>query len=134
MPLRGRQSVKLAQGRNNCMVRSIAGSICALALVTAAAAQAEEVVTGTLKHVDARTGVVVLEDGRVIQTTTDTVFLVETPALRLAGVRPGTRVMVIESSAEGNAAAVTDSRAPWALPGYPGETPRAAENPGFQAP
>lgn len=116
------------------MVRSIAGSICALALVTAAAAQAQEVVTGTLKHVDARTGVVVLEDGRVIQTTTDTLFLVETPARRLAAVRPGTRVMVIESSAEGNAAAVTDSRAPSALPGYPGETPRAAEIPVLQAP
>ena len=116
------------------MVRSIAGSICALALVTAAAAQAQDVVTGTLKHVDARTGVVVLEDGRVIQISTDNVFLVETDARRLAAVRPGTRVVVIESAADGNAAAVRDSRGPSALPEYPGETPRGADSHGLQAP
>jgi hypothetical protein len=115
------------------MVRSIAGSICALALVTATAAQAQEVVTGTLERVDARAGVVVLEDGRVIPTTGDNVFLVETPAPRLAAVRPGTRVVVIESSPD-HPGAVMDSPSPSPFLSPPAMTPDAAESRELQAP
>jgi hypothetical protein len=115
------------------MVRSIAGSICALALVAATAAHAEEVVTGTLERVDARTVVVVLEDGRVIQTTGDNVFLVETPAGRLAAVRPGTRVVVIETSAD-HTGAMTSSPSSSPLSGPPATTPDAAESRDLQAP
>jgi hypothetical protein len=110
------------------MVRSITGSICALALVTVTAAHAQDVVTGTLERVDARAGVVVLEDGRVIPTTGDNVFLVETPAPRLAAVRPGTRVVVIETSP------LTDSPSPSPFLTPPATTPDAAASRELQAP
>ncbi|HEV8613890.1 MAG TPA: hypothetical protein VGU22_00200 [Methylomirabilota bacterium] len=86
------------------MVRAIAGSIGAGALVSPTAAQAQEVVTGTLERI-----VVVFEDGRVIHTTGNNVFLVETPARRLAVVRPEARVLAIAITVLGPSATTPDA-------------------------
>lgn len=77
------------------MVRTVIGPICALALLIATPAVAQEIVTGTVRYVDESAGVIVFEDGRAIQTTSETVVLVESPRADLAAVQPGTRVMVI---------------------------------------
>jgi hypothetical protein len=81
------------------MVRSISGSICALALLTlASSAGAQEVLTGTVQRIDGDTAVIVLDDGRTIQTTGRTIVLVQPLAGGLAAVEPGARVTVIESA------------------------------------
>jgi len=81
------------------MVRSITGSICALALlalVAIGAASAEEIITGTVKQVDPRAGVILLEDGRQVVITNGTTVLSERrPVERLDVLAPGTSVVVI---------------------------------------
>jgi hypothetical protein len=85
------------------MVRSITGSICALAVLTLVAigtAGAEQVITGTVKQVDPRTGVILLEDGRrVLITNGATVFSNDRPVERLAVLAPGSSVVVIAPDA-----------------------------------
>lgn len=71
------------------MIRSIGASICAVALLTATATAAEEIVQGTVRHVDERAGIIVLEDGRTI---------------RLDAVTPGTRIVVITADPGGGPA------------------------------
>jgi hypothetical protein len=99
------------------MVRSIAGSMCALALLmTAWTAEALEVVTGTVQRVDERRGVVVLEDGRVIRVT------------------PGTRVVVIAAPSERPGGVVTEPPAASIMSGHPAQTPGESANEELQAP
>jgi hypothetical protein len=84
------------------MVRGFVGSMCALAtllVLAVAAAGAQEAVSGTVRQVDERTGVIVFDDGRRVQTTSRTVVLVERPVDRLAAIQPGTTVVVIQPEA-----------------------------------
>jgi hypothetical protein len=81
------------------MVRRIVGSIWAVMLITLLAVSsgaAQEAVSGTVQQVDERTGVIVLDDGRRVQTGGRTVVLVERPVDRLAALAPGTRVVIVE--------------------------------------
>jgi hypothetical protein len=89
------------KGRNR-MVRGFVGSTCALVtllVLAAGAASAQEVVSGTVKQIDERTGVIVLDDGRQVQTTSRSVVLVERPVDRLAAIQPGSNVVVIQRAA-----------------------------------
>ena len=84
------------------MVRSITGTICALAmlaLVAIGAAGAEEIITGTVKQVDPRAGVIVLEDGRQIQITSGTTVLSDRRPVDLVALAPGASVIVIAPDA-----------------------------------
>jgi len=84
------------------MVRGFFGSIGALALLTllsVGSARAQEVLSGTVKQVDERSGVILFDDGRQVQTTSRTIVLVERPVDRLAALQPGTSVVVIQPDA-----------------------------------
>ena len=85
------------------MVRGITGLFCALAtltLVAIGAASAEQVISGTVKQVDPRAGVILLDDGHQVAITNDTTVLSnERPVERLATLAPGTRVIVIAPGA-----------------------------------
>jgi len=84
------------------MVRGFFGSIGALALLallSVGSARAQEVLTGTVQQVDERSGVILFDDGRQVQTTGRTIVLVERPVDRLAAVQPGTSVVVIQPDA-----------------------------------
>ena len=73
------------------MVRGFFGSIGALALLallSVGSARAQEVLTGTVQQVDERSGVILFDDGRQVQTTSRTIVLVERPVDRLAAVQP----------------------------------------------
>jgi hypothetical protein len=80
------------------MVRFRIGSLCALvtlAWLLPVTVSAQDVVTGTVKQIDERSGVIVFDDGRAVHTTSRTVVLVDRPVERLAAVSPGTRVIVL---------------------------------------
>ena len=112
------------------MVRVRIGSLCALvtlASLAPIAASAQDVVTGTVQQIDERSGVIVFDDGRVVQTTSRTVVLVDHPVQRLAAVSPGTRVVVLSSEP-----AINASPAP--TPATPSFEPRALDAHGSQAP
>ena len=84
------------------MVRGVVCSILALVTsltLTVIPAGAQDVFTGIVKQVDERTGVIVFEDGRQVQTTRRTVVVVERPVDRLAAIQPGTSVVVIQPGA-----------------------------------
>ena len=82
------------------MVRGFVGSLCALAVVTAltvTSAGAETVLSGTVKQVYPRAGVIVFDDGRQVQATGNTVVLREQrPVGGLAALRPGDAVVVVQ--------------------------------------
>jgi hypothetical protein len=80
------------------MVRRIASfcGLAALTLLTVTPANAQDVVTGTVRQVDPRTGVIVLDDGRRVQTGHTTVLLAERPVDRLTALAPGTRVVIVK--------------------------------------
>ena len=68
------------------MVRGFFGSIGALALLallSVGSARAQEVLTGTVQQVDERSGVILFDDGRQVQTTGRTIVLVERPVDRV---------------------------------------------------
>ena len=84
------------------MVRGFVGSIGALvllAVMSVGSARAQTVLTGTVQGVDERSGVILLEDGRQVQTTSRTIVLVQPPVTHLAAVQPGTSVVVIQPDA-----------------------------------
>jgi hypothetical protein len=82
------------------MVRGFVGSLGALAVVTVLAVTsvgAETVLRGTVKQVYPRSGVIVFDDGRQVQTTGATVVLREQrPVGGLAALRPGDAVVVVQ--------------------------------------
>lgn len=110
------------------MVRGIVGSVCAftaLTLVTAATVFAAQVITGTVRQVDERSGVIVLDDGRQVQVTSDTTVLSsERPVERLGTLTPGSSVTVIVAD--------TPSASPRLSPYAP--EPNAFGFPSLQAP
>jgi hypothetical protein len=80
------------------MVRGFVGAICALvtlALLPLTAAGAQEVITGTVKQVDERSGVILFEDGRQVQVTPGTTVVTDRPVDRLSALAPGSSVVVI---------------------------------------
>jgi hypothetical protein len=80
------------------MVRAFVGAMCALvtlALLPLTATGAQEVVTGTVKQVDERSGVILFEDGRRVQVTPGATVVTERPVDRLSALAPGTSVTVI---------------------------------------
>jgi hypothetical protein len=80
------------------MVRSCVGAICALvtlALLPLTAAGGQEVLTGTVKQVDERSGVILFEDGRQVQLTPGATVVTDKPVDRLGALTPGTSVVVI---------------------------------------
>jgi hypothetical protein len=80
------------------MVRSIVGAICALvtlALLPLTAIGSQEVLTGTVKAVDERSGVILFEDGRQVQVMPGATVITEKPVDRLGALTPGTSVVVI---------------------------------------
>jgi hypothetical protein len=80
------------------MVRGFVGAICALvtlALLPWTAAGGQEVITGTVKQVDERSGLILFEDGRTVQVMPGTTVVTERPVDRLSALTPGTSVVVI---------------------------------------
>jgi hypothetical protein len=109
------------------MARGFFGSMCALATLvslTVGTAGAQEVVTGTVKQVDERAGVIVFEDGRQVRTTGRTIVLLERPVDRLGAVTPGTTIVVINPDAANASPAFTpDTTLP--SPYAPNDAPQA---------
>src|SRR2546427_13136083 len=84
------------------MTRGFFGSMCALATLvslTVGTAGAQEVLSGTVKQVDERSGVIVFEDSRQVRTTSRTIVLLERPVDRLGAVTPGASIVVINPDA-----------------------------------
>lgn len=87
------------------MRRALGLTIVALALVVVASAHAQqrwearppEVFTGTVIRIDPGAGVIVFEDGRMVQTTADSVILSGNQRVMLATLLPGTAVSVYGS-------------------------------------
>src|SRR5258705_12821524 len=80
------------------MIRTFVGAICALvtlALLPLTAAGAQEVITGTVKQVDERSGVILFEDGRQGQVTPGTTVVTDRPVDRLSSLAPGSSVVGI---------------------------------------
>jgi len=80
------------------MVRGFVGAICALVTLTLlplTAAGAQEVITGTVKQVDERSGVILFEDGRQVQVMPGTTVVTDRPVDRLGALAPGSSVVVI---------------------------------------
>lgn len=73
-------------------MRRILVLTCALALVMTAMAQ--EVVTGTVARVDPGAGVVVLNDGRMFQTSSRSVMMVNGQPVTLDTLQPGTPIVL----------------------------------------
>jgi Cu/Ag efflux protein CusF len=108
------------------MIRAVFASVFALTmfvLLTVTSEAAQEVLTGTVKKVDERTGVIVLDDGRQVHISGHTMVHVERPADRLASLEPGSRVVIIEQE---------PSASPSGLPESPSESPFGPNSP--QAP
>lgn len=63
---------------------------CALALVVVTGASAQQVVTGTVSRVDPAANVIVLDDGRMFQTTAE--ILMNNQRMPLTALQPGTRI------------------------------------------
>jgi hypothetical protein len=109
------------------MARGFFGSMYALATVVTVmvgSAAAQEVISGTVKQVDERAGVIVFEDGRQVHTTGRTIVLLERPVDRLGAVTPGTSVVVINPDAANASPVFTpDTVAP--SPYAPADGPQA---------
>jgi len=93
------------------VVRSI-GVLAFLTLLSITAANAQEVLTGTVKQVDERSGLIVFEDGRQVHTTSRTIVLLQRPVDRLGAITPGTSVVVITPDAPNASPALTPDIAP----------------------
>ena len=75
-------------------MRRILVLTCALALVVATGAAAQEVVTGTVARVEPGASVIVLSDGRMYQTSSGSVIIVNEQPTTLATLEPGTQVVL----------------------------------------
>lgn len=67
---------------------------CTLALGVATGASAQQLITGTVVRVDPPASVIVLDDGRMFQTSGETAILVNNQPILLGAVQPGTRVVL----------------------------------------
>ena len=110
------------------MVRAVIGSIGALAVVTVlgvTAVEAQAVFSGTVKQVYPRTGVIVFDDGRQVQTTSRTVVLREQrPVGGLAAIQPGDAVVVVQQDGPSASPAFTPD-GPAVSPYGPTSAPQA---------
>jgi hypothetical protein len=75
-------------------MRRILVLTCALALVAATNAAAQEVITGTVARVEPGASVIVLSDGRMYQTSPDSVIIVNEQPTTLVTLEPGTQVVL----------------------------------------
>lgn len=76
------------------MTRRITFIACSLVLALAAGAMAQEVIRGTVVRIDQPAGVIMLDDGRMVQAGTGTTILVGERPMALADVQPGARVVI----------------------------------------
>jgi hypothetical protein len=110
------------------MVRAVIRSMCALTVLTwigVAPAAAQAVVSGTVKEVYPRAGVIVFDDGRQVQLTNSTVVLREQrPVGGLAAVRPGDSVTIVQQEAA-NASPSSVLQPPAMSPFGPSSEPQA---------
>jgi len=110
------------------MVRGFVGSLCALAAVmmlTVAPVGAETVLSGTVKQVYPRSGVIVFDDGRQVQMTGRTVVLREQqPVGGLAALRPGDAVTIVQQDGPSASPAFTPD-GPAVSPYGPTSAPQA---------
>ena len=79
------------------MVARIGIVVCALTLFTVTGVLAQQAVTGTVVRIDQPAGVVVLDNGRMYQTTPQTVVLVNSQPTAMTAVAPG-NVVVLQSA------------------------------------
>lgn len=109
------------------MVRSITGLFAAFAIlasVAIGAASAEEVVTGIVKQVDPRAGVILLDDGRRVLITNGTQVLSNERPVELVALAPGSSVVVITPGAASASPRLSPYR----------DEPKAFGSPSLQAP
>ena len=76
------------------MFRRISLTACTLVLGLTLAAGADEVITGTVVRVDEHAGVIVLDDARMYRVADGGAVLVDSQAMELREVEPGTRVVI----------------------------------------
>lgn len=79
------------------MKRGIGLFIVALALAVVAGAHAQQVWNGTVMRIDPGAGVIMFEDGRMLQTTADTVIISGNQRVMFGTLQPGTGVTVYGS-------------------------------------
>jgi len=87
-------------------MRKVAGLAASLVLLIATSAAAQQVYTGTVLRVDPAAGVVVFNDGRMLQTTADTVVISGNQRMMFSSLQPGTTVTVYN----GQPVAIRDGR------------------------
>ncbi|OLE36443.1 MAG: hypothetical protein AUG00_10640 [Candidatus Rokubacteria bacterium 13_1_20CM_2_70_7] len=80
------------------MFRRISLTACTLVLGLTLAAGADEVITGTVVRVDEHAGVIVLDDARMYRVADGGAVLVNSQAMELREIEPGTRVVIPAAS------------------------------------
>jgi hypothetical protein len=76
------------------MVRRLGLAIAALVLVTAVGASAQQAYTGNVMRIEPGASVIVFDDGRMVQTSADSVILIGNDRVALGSLRPGTTVSI----------------------------------------
>ena len=76
------------------MIGRMGLAVCALTLVAATGASAQQVVTGTVVRIDQPASVIVLDNGQMYQTTAQSVVLVNGRPTTMATIAPGTIVVM----------------------------------------
>ena len=75
-------------------MRKIATAVTALVLLAVTSAAAQQVYTGTVLRIDPAAGVIVFHDGRMFQTTADTVLITNNQRTTLHSLNQGSHVTV----------------------------------------
>jgi ribosomal protein L14 len=78
-------------------MRKITGIAVLLALLVATSVAAQQVYTGSVLRIDPSAGVIVFSDGRMLQTTADTVIISGNQRMMLSSLQQGTAVTVYQA-------------------------------------
>jgi hypothetical protein len=78
-------------------MRRILGTTAALVLLVATSVVAQQVYSGTVLRIDPSAGVIVFDDGRMLQTTADSVIISGNQRVMFSGLRQGHQVAIYQA-------------------------------------